>query len=62
MAISLKNDSFTSLGTFKRGVLSDDYTHSVFETYKLKGTSSSGVKVEYKLKLKTNKDSDLITA
>ncbi|EGR33178.1 hypothetical protein IMG5_059920 [Ichthyophthirius multifiliis] len=62
MALSLKLDSFTSLGNFRKNVLSDDYTHSVFETYKLKGQSQNGTKVEYKLKLKTSKIDDLVKA
>ena len=62
MAISLKNDSFTSLGKFNTSVLSDDYTHSTFETYKLKGSTSSGVKFEGKYKLNTKTENQLISA
>ncbi|EGR30095.1 hypothetical protein IMG5_142880 [Ichthyophthirius multifiliis] len=54
-AQSLRYDSFSSLGNFNKNVLSDDYTHSNFETYKFKGNTTQGGKTEYKAKIITSK-------
>lgn len=55
MAQSLKLSPFTSLGT-PNNVLSDDYVHGTFNTIKLKGTTSNGGKLDYKVKVNTKKE------
>lgn len=59
MAQSLKLSPFTSLGT-PNNVLSDDYVHGTFETYKIKGSTANGSKFDYKVKVNAvNKDGKL---
>ncbi|EAR90513.2 eukaryotic porin protein (macronuclear) [Tetrahymena thermophila SB210] len=52
MAQSLKLQPLTSLGT-PNNVLSDDYVHGTFETYKFKASTTNGGKVDYKAKVAT---------
>lgn len=54
MAQSLKVSPFTTLGC-PNTVLSDDFVHGSFETYKLKGTTTNGGKLDYKIKVNTTK-------
>lgn len=61
MAQSLKLSPFTSLGT-PNNVLSDDYVHGTFETYKLKGTTANGGKLDYKVKVNTTRKDGKISA
>lgn len=56
MAQSLKLSPFTSLGS-NNNVISDDYVHGTFETYKLKGSTSNGSKFDYKVKINAAKKS-----
>lgn len=61
MAQSLKLSPFTSLGT-PNNILADDYVHGSFETYKLKGTTSNGGKLDYKVKVNTTKKDGKVSA
>lgn len=50
----MKVSPFTSLGA-PNGVISDDFVHGSFETYKLKGSTTNGGKFDYKVKVNTKK-------
>jgi len=49
---SLKSKTFTQLSELKDKVLSEDYVHDTFETWKIKGTTSGSGKWDLKGKIK----------
>ena len=51
---SLKYYSFKDINNFQDKIFQDDYTYDTFETWKLKGSTTKGGKVEYKAKVKDN--------
>lgn len=57
----MKLSPFTSLGS-NNTILSDDFVHGTFETYKLKGTSGNGGKMDYKVKINTTKKDSKLSA
>jgi len=52
---SLINRSFTNLADVKDQVLNEDYVHSTFETWKIKGKTSGSGKWDFKAKVKDYK-------
>jgi hypothetical protein len=50
---SLKYKSFTQLAELNDKVLSEDYVHDTFETWKVKGKTTNGGKWDYKAKIKS---------
>jgi len=54
---SFTNQIFTDLGKPAKGdkIFDDDYVHSAFETFKIKGTTANKSEWEYKAKVKIAK-------
>jgi hypothetical protein len=49
---SLKYRQFTQLYDLKDKVLTEDYVYGAFETWKIKGKTTTGGKIDYKGKIK----------